>query len=420
MMYFRAMNWTDLHAFDANTKDQWLKAIQKELGERNLESLHWSPASGVTMEPYYTSSSRVAWRTSGVAPFLIHQAVEGNTPEVAREEALACLMGGAQSIGFDGVPNDFDWDAQLKGIEWPYIQLHWHNFPLEAAAVTSLTAYATSRGWEANQLRGCFGIDASHLWKGTWNKEVVQALRHHFPMCRIFVITERSFAGNQTDHQLVGLLAQVQEALHALVSAGFSIDEASAMVQIQAELSTSYFQEITKLRVLRHLYGELVEAYGPQHACSTSIWIHAKTSSMAYAEVDTDTNLLRATTMAMSAAIGQSSSIEIHPHDASHPRVDSLRWSRNMLHLLREESYFDQAIHAANGSHYLESFAQQLATVVWSQLHAIEDAGGWRAQEEVWLRAAEQMAQAHQARIASGEIIQVGVNKYQPKAHAKN
>lgn len=420
MMYFRAMNWTELQAFDSNTKEQWLKAIQKELGDKSLESLQWSPSAGISLDPYYTTIERVEWQNSGVMPFLIHQSVGGNGNQNAHDEAMQCLTGGAQSIGFDEVPANMDWHSQLQDIEWPFIQIFWKNFPFTSSAVESLAAYASQRGWDKSALRGSFGVDAAVLWKNKIDQETIAAFRTHFPACRIFVIREHTVLGGQSGHAIAGVLAQVQEALHSLVSNGWTIDDASAMIQINAEVGTSYFREITKLRVLRHLYGEVVKAYAPKHACSTSIWMHTTTSSETYAEVDTDTNLLRATTMAMSAAIGQSSSIEIAPHDASYDRINTLRWSRNMLHLLREESYFDHALHAAKGSYYLESFAQQMAKDAWERLHSIEEAGGWISQEEAWLNTSDRFANEHKERIAKGEIIQVGVNKYQPKAHAKS
>lgn len=418
MMYFRAMNWTQLHAFDPTTKDQWLKAIQKELGERTVDDLMWSPSEGIRIEPYYTEIKGRVLHKLGVYPALIHQHVQGAAMEDVRTEALECLMGGAQSIGFDAVPVDLDWDTQLKDIEWPYIQLHWRNFPLTTNAIAALSAYADRRGWDRTQLKGCWGIDAAATWQGECDMQALKFVRQQFPACRVFVIAERSFAGGQTGHQLVGLLAQVQEALHALVSAGFTIDDASAMLQINTSMSTSYFKEMIRLRVLRLLYGSIVRAYQPQYSCSIGVWIHTIAGDGAYAQADTHTNLLRATTMAMSAMLGQTSSLEIQPHDPQHQRQDTLRWARNMMHLLREESYFDQALHAAQGSYYLEDWSAQLAHDTWSRLIAMEEAGGWQGQSADWLSKAEQWERTRQEQIASGQIIHVGVNKYQAQAHA--
>jgi methylmalonyl-CoA mutase len=416
------MNLKELHVFDPNTKDQWLKAIQKELGERSLESLQWSPEPGIEMEPYYTQTPNAAESALGVFPFHIHQQVTADGPEAARAQALMCLAGGAQSIGFLQAPESHEMDASLAEIEWPYIQLHWQNWPLTMSYAETLHQYVDQRGWLSNTLQGLLGNEASMLWSDNWDVETVRYYQKAFPRCRLFYIDGVALArtGASAVMQVAAILAQAQEALHRLISAGFTIDEASAMLQIQTSADTSYFLEITKIRVIRHLYAELVANYNPEHACSQSIFIHAVTGITSYATTDTNTNLLRATTAAMSAAIGQASSIEVQPHDAAADPVQSMRWARNILHLLREESYMDSALHAAQGSYYLEHMFSQMATQAWQSLVQMEEQGGWTVQASEWMNAAHAMGASAEQAIASGQKIRVGVNKYQAKGNAKS
>ncbi len=416
------MNLKELHVFDPNTKDQWLKAIQKELGERSLESLQWSPEPGIEMEPYYTHATSSAEAALGVFPFHIHQQVTADGAEAARTQALMCLAGGAQSIGFLQAPEPHEMDASLAEIEWPYIQLHWQNIPLTISYAKSLHAYADQRGWQSNTLQGLLGNDARILWSDNWDVEAVRYYQQAFPRCRLFYIDGVALArtGASAVMQVAAILGQAQEALFRLTSAGFTIDEASAMLQIQTSSDTSYFLEITKIRVIRHLFAELVASYAPEHACSQSIFIHAVTGVTSYSTTDTNTNLLRATTAAMSAAIGQASSIEVQPHDPTADPVHALRWARNILHLLREESCMDSALHAAQGSYYLEHMFGQMAEQAWNSLVEMEEHGGWTMQETAWQKAAQTIGASTEEAIRSGQKIRVGVNKYQVKANAKS
>ena len=416
------MNLKELHVFDPNTKDQWLKAIQKELGERSLESLQWSPEPGIEMEPYYTHATSSAEAALGVFPFHIHQQVTASGAEGARAQAITCLEGGAQSIGFTQAPEPHEMDASLAEIEWPYIQLHWQNWPLTMSYAETLHLYVNQRGWLSNALQGLLGNEAGMLWNENLDVETVRYYQKAFPRCRLFYIDGVALArtGASAVMQVAAILAQAQEALHRLISAGFTIDEASAMLQIQTSADTSYFLEITKIRVIRHLYAELVANYNPEHACSQSIFIHAVTGITSYATTDTNTNLLRATTAAMSAAIGQASSIEVQPHDAAADPVQSMRWARNILHLLREESYIDSALHAAQGSYYLEHMFSQMATQAWQSLVQLEAQRGWTVQASEWMNVAHAMGASAEQAIASGQKIRVGVNKYQAKGNAKS
>jgi methylmalonyl-CoA mutase len=413
------MKLIDLHDFAHSSLSEWQKAIQKELGERTIESLNWSPEEGILMQPYYSGSPAVIEADLGVEPFLIHQSYSSHDVQITRQISLECLAGGAQSLGLFYPGPSFDLDDLLKGIEWPFIQLHWSNFELTQEACNTLLAYTKLRGWNARNLKGIIGLDAHNLWTSDIKMEDIRYLNEHFNSCRIFYIDGVKLAneGATPSQQLVAILAQVQEALYRLTQMGFSIDEASAMIQINVSVGTSYFSEMTKLKTLRYLFGLLIDGYQPVHNCSKSIWIHAVIGGIDYAGKDKQTNLLRATTASMSAVLGRASSVEVTPYDSEVDANYALRLSRNMLHILREESKFDEARHAFKGSYYLEEMYAQLKEKVWTDFVDMEEGGGWTIKEGDWLLAAHHQGEQKNKDILAGVKIKVGVNKYQIKGN---
>ncbi len=72
--------------------------------------------------------------------------------------------------------------------------------------------------------------------------------------------------------------------------------------------------------------------------------------------------MLRATTEAMSAAIGGCEVINVSPYDSIFKTSDSfsLRIARNIQLLMKHESYIDKVVDPAAGSYYLESLTDSI------------------------------------------------------------
>jgi methylmalonyl-CoA mutase len=79
---------------------------------------------------------------------------------------------------------------------------------------------------------------------------------------------------------------------------------------------------------------------------------------------DPNVNMLRATTEAMSAALGGCDALTVMPYDAAFRTPDefSYRIARNVQFLLKNESGFDKIVDSAAGSYYLEHLTDELAS----------------------------------------------------------
>lgn len=168
---------------------------------------------------------------------------------------------------------------------------------------------------------------------------------------------------------------------------GYAIAEAkkSNATAIVFAIGSNYFFEIAKLRAARLLWR------------GDDLYIHARTTLSNAAIYDPYTNLLRATTEALSAVIGGCDALEVRPFRYSE------RLALNVQRILKEESHMDAVEDPAGGSYYIESLTQSIAEAA----RAIADSGGEGMKEALATsRAAREKA------IASRRKVLVGVNNY--------
>lgn len=136
--------------------------------------------------------------------------------------------------------------------------------------------------------------------------------------------------------------------------------------------------------------------------------MHVRTARANKSVYDPYTNLLRATTEAMAAAIGGADTLLVEPHGFdAHLAI-------NVQRILAEEAHLDVVADPAGGAYFIEALTDALAREAWALLQQIEAAGGHQAavraglldQQLAALRAARMQA------VTSRRRTLVGVNDY--------
>jgi methylmalonyl-CoA mutase len=157
----------------------------------------------------------------------------------------------------------------------------------------------------------------------------------------------------------------------------------------------------------------VLEAFDvPAHA----VRLHVRTAHADKSVLDPWTNLLRATTEAMSAAIGTADTllVEAYGYDA--------HLAANVAHILAEEAHLDAVADPAGGSYYVESLTDALAREAWMLFQQVEAAGGYAA----FVASGQRDAQVHvsraarEAAVASRRRILVSVNSYPSPAGSES
>ena len=156
-------------------------------------------------------------------------------------------------------------------------------------------------------------------------------------------------------------------------AAGTSVDEAASSMTFVFAVGSLYFLEIAKLRAARLAWAQAVAAFGPANPDSARARLHVRTARINKSLYDPYTNLLRATTEALSAAIGGCDRLAVEAFGFDeHLAV-------NVQRILKEESLIDAVADPAGGSYYVEALTDALARAAWREFQQVEAEGGFAA-----------------------------------------
>lgn len=393
--------------------EDWKKLVSKELGEKPLESLQWNTGLGFTADAYYTAPSAVT-SIGKRKPWEIAQSLTNADNALA----LECLQGGAQALVWNTAVLNLE--ESLNGVFLNYISSHFFGEKNPLVFEKQWSEYLKKEGVDSKEINGSIAFDAIQNSSDTSTIiALANAAKEKYRLFRVFSANADAWhnKGASPVVELAYALAVGNEYLHVLTTNGFTVDEASAMIQFNFATGSSYFIEIAKYRAFRQLWATVVEQYQPTHNCTKNAFVHASTSLYLQSAYDGYNNLLRATTQAASAIIGGADSVCVLPFDVAvgAQQASASRWARNIQHLLREESYFDQLQDAGSGSYYIESLTEELGKQAWILFQQIESKGGISASLDLLETLTAEYDQKQKLAIAEGKKVMVGVNKYPNK-----
>ena len=203
--------------------------------------------------------------------------------------------------------------------------------------------------------------------------------------------------GATTVQELAYGLAAAQEKLAAGIEA--------TSIGLVFSAGVNFFFEIAKLRAARLLWHELTKK---------SLYIEARTSLTDKSIYDPYTNLLRATTEAMSALIGGAAEVNVQPFGFRE------RLAENVDHILREEARLDDVIDPAAGSWYVEVLTASIADEARKLVRQIAEEGGYTKGKPSIEQAIAQARAAKEKAVAQRRRVLVGVNNYPDITEAKD
>ena len=145
-------------------------------------------------------------------------------------------------------------------------------------------------------------------------------------------------------------------------------------------MGANFFLQIAKLRALRPLWAQIVEAFGGSKEAQR-MHIHARPALFFKTVYDPYVNMLRNTTEIFSGVVGGVDSFESSPFDEPIRKGDefSRRIARNVQIILQEEFGLLQPIDPAGGSWAVETLTKQMKEKVWAEFQVIEGKGGMLA-----------------------------------------
>lgn len=156
------------------------------------------------------------------------------------------------------------------------------------------------------------------------------------------------------------------------------LNDTSSVETIWFKTSTGplYFPELAKYRAIRLMWNRLMEVYDSK--TRGNLCLFTETTGYNKARSDAYNNMVRLTNEAMSAVIGGTNYLMIHPYNTtfepSTPFSD--RIAANIHAILREEAHLHEVTDPAAGSYYIERLSNEIAEKGWDFFRKIEKEGG--------------------------------------------
>lgn len=419
------MNKTfDLKEFTVSSSENWRKLVESELKEKPFQSLIWKDDNGLVVEPYLTTyeqqyripkKQQNTWR-SGVI-------VTGQNPGDLNNSILEALAGGAQhlTLQFDFQSLD-DLRIALVDVIVDIIAIEFQaNSWIHAGQIAEwFLEIGNEKNLKGKSLHAAIQVNQDMLLK---DPDAMLELAHfackNFGNLRTVVIdAKRVHESNGNDIQELAYVLSISgEIIQRMVQAGLTIDDASALMQCSFPVGTSFFGQMAKLQAMRALWSTLIRAFNPAHSCSEHCFIKAVNSLREQSEQDSFNNVLRATTSAMSAIIGDADIVSIHfPSNFSSAFEGSAsRVARNIQHILTEESYFTRARNSTDGALYISQIIDQMIEKSWKLFQEIEKRGEIVDAEILLMQEVALVSEMRKSDFDTGKKVKIGVNKYQPK-----
>lgn len=459
-----------LAEFAPPTLAAWREAATKSLKGSPLDRLKTRTAENIELQPIYNledvvrlalhdlpgfDSRRRGSRASGplALRWLLSQELAGTTPEAFNVAALDALArdqnelhlrfdtagragrdsddATADEVGTDGLSLATlpDFERALAGIDLRAISLCLHPGTAVLAGAALFFALARRRSLPLNTLRGCISCDplghlAAHgrlplsLDLSYQEMASVTDFAHaEAPEVRTIAVQTHLWhdAGANAVQELAIALATGVEYLRVLERHGVPPARAARHVRFGLSAGSQFFMEVAKFRALRQLWSRALTALDVRPE-DQRLHLHVRTSGYTKTACDVHTNILRATTEALSAVIGGCDSLHVGAFDEAvgEPRELARRVAHNTHAILAEECELTRVIDPAGGSYYVEWLTDQVARQAWRLFQEIEQDGGMTHAltagiPQAWVSAT---AAARADAVARRRTTVIGANQY--------
>ncbi len=418
----------------------WRALAEKALkGQPFEDTLVATTEDGIQIQPIYErAEAKPLRRREPSRPWRIVQRIDDPDPDRANRQALEDVNNGATGLAlvFEGAPNAFGYGIRgdretlgqvLTDVPLDKLYLRIDSHPQSRASIDWIIELYGKRRINPAGLRFSLGLDPAAIFAGTgrltMSVEALQAsmpqsLAHFFALGLPGVLLEADGrvyhnAGATTAQELGAMLASAVSHLRMFEQARQPLVYSAPHIGFSLSVDQDQFLSMAKIRAIRKLWARVQEACGVEAAPAT---VHAETSWHMLTGKDGETNILRSTIAAFSAAVGGADSISIIPHTAPHGLCDPFarRIARNTQLILADESHLAFVSDPGAGAGGIESLTDAICEKAWAEFQAIEADGGLLESLSTGKLQAKILTsrQSRSGRFASDDISLVGVNRF--------
>ena len=425
--------------FPPVSKEQWKDKAIKDLKGADFEKLVYKTLEGFDVQPFYTMEDTEGLdylqkfenisekSTADVKSWVNCEKIKVKDSKSGHKLASESLHGGAQGLIFDiDDPAAINFEVLLSQIDLTQISVSFVSKKDPLNLVKQYFDFLATNNIDKNQVSGNLEFDplGNYAVSGQHNEAAFDDLREVLKLVasapEFFAITVNSShfhdSGSSLVQEIAYTLNTAVEYIDKLSEAGAEVETIINNLQFSIAVGTDYFMEIAKLKAIRILFAKIAEAYGLQDFDPGNIRIHCFTALWSKTLYDPSVNMLRDTTIAMSAIIGGCNSLNIEPYDASfkNPKTFLRRIARNISTIIKDESYLNKVVDPVAGSYYLENLIDQQLQNSWNLFQEVETKGGFLAafKEGFIQQKISATREAKLKRVSQRRDVIVGTNQY--------
>ncbi|ARV14093.1 methylmalonyl-CoA mutase family protein [Polaribacter sp. SA4-12] len=407
--------------FPSVSTEQWMERVTADLKGADFDKkLVWKNLTGIDIQPCYNTENKITQlkNTGENSQSLVnYRSVKVANAETGNKLAVKAVEEGMNGIIFQ-MQENVSVETLLNGLDLNTTTVSFEIVTDAIDFTKNLVAYAKD-----SDLKGYINtaIISNYVTTGSFDDSQIETvvelvkLTANFPNFKAITIsgTEYLDSGANQVQEIAYTLNSLVFLTEKLVEKNVSVQSIFDNLNFQLAIGLEYFVEIGKFRAFNNLLAEVANKYGVAEFANT---ITAKTSIWSKSITDAETNLLRCTTEAMAAILGNVDGVLIDAYDKEfkNPSDFSSRVAGNITTILREESYFGKVSNPVDGSYYIEEVSSKIAEKALELFQTIEANGGfYTAFENETIQ--QQIAEIRLKKlklISQRRTPMVGINKY--------
>ncbi|MDH5610095.1 MAG: methylmalonyl-CoA mutase family protein [Cyclobacteriaceae bacterium] len=320
---------------------EWAEAVKSDLKKDEIESVLGWDADTVRMGAYY--DDREAHEARYISAFFreithptkwkLYQLIKVNDVQLANSEAVTALRQGVDGLLFS-IENQVDPTVLYRDILPQHCAVSFTGNSLPEAVTSFFTHFS-----DLDQTK-FHGFSLTH----------VPSL-HGYPNFRNMPIELSA------SEPLVSGLSHALGEFDRLLHSGAENIADSLIVMVHG--STSFYQEIVRLRAIRFLFSALA-LHSNQPISPAAIHIHF----VPQPEESYESTLISNTSIGIAGITGGANSLHFQLPNAP-SALFSAQMNRNVGHILREEAFLAFEKDPVAGSYFFDVFTHKLCQAVW-------------------------------------------------------
>jgi methylmalonyl-CoA mutase N-terminal domain/subunit len=225
-------------------------------------------------------------------------------------------------------------------------------------------------------------------------------------------------AGATAAQELAFTLADGIAYVEAARARGLDVDRFAGRLSFFFASWSELFEEVAKFRAARRMWARIMrDRFGARDPRSMMCRFHTQTAGSSLTAQSIDNNVVRTTVQALAAILGGTQSLHTNSRDEALalPTLDAARLALRTQQILAHESGVTETPDPLAGSYFVESLTDELEERATAYLETIDGMGGAIAAIEAGFqqRSIQEAAYQVQRAIETGDLVVVGVNRFQ-------